>query len=262
MPTYSSSPAFAASVTTHLIIASALCASAFAELTWEHRQIDFHPQVNELACDTAFHFTNTGTSLVTISDVKTSCGCTTAALAKKTYAPGESGTVQAKFTIGDRVGLQQKQIMVKTDNREEPFTQLTIRAFIPELVTWAPKVAHWAAEDGPVSRSLVITPTGDRVINIVGVQTTDDRVFAKLIPIRVGRQYQVAITPRTTGQPLRAQLRIETDYPPEKPKVYFVPIEIGRQSLPVSAPAASAPPPVQPAAVTSPSVPPAVFPGQ
>ena len=48
-----------------------------------------------------FNFKNVGTTPVTIRDLTTSCECTAAELAKRTYAPGEAGTVKAVFTPGD-----------------------------------------------------------------------------------------------------------------------------------------------------------------
>ena len=51
---------------------------------------------------------NEGQTAVTNESLKPSCGCTTAELEKKTYAPGEKGEVRARFDIGQRVGVQSK----------------------------------------------------------------------------------------------------------------------------------------------------------
>ena len=50
----------------------------------------------------AYAFTNASDHAVTISEIKTSCGCTTAELEKRTYKTGESGTIDVIFDIGSR----------------------------------------------------------------------------------------------------------------------------------------------------------------
>jgi len=69
-----------------------------AQLSWTTRQLDFQPPVTDEAVQGDFEFVNAGASPVTVTDVKTSCGCTTAALSKKTYAPGRKGRLPPLFT--------------------------------------------------------------------------------------------------------------------------------------------------------------------
>lgn len=209
---------------------------SLAELSWDARQFDFHPSVTDQKADAEFAFTNIGQSDVTLVEVKTSCGCTTAALDKKTYGPGEKGTIKATFTFGDRVGLQQKQVMVRTDSPEDPLVQLTMRAFIPELLKWAPKVVRWELNGKPIPQAVQVTTGTEQPMHILGVRTSDDRVFAKLKSIEPGRKYEIAVTPMVTTAPMRAQVWIETDFPAERPKVYQLAVEVGtpsRSSSPV-----------------------------
>jgi hypothetical protein len=236
-------------------IPTLVCAhTAFSQLSWESRQLDFRPDVNTPQVDAEFQFMNLGQHPVTIRDVKTSCGCTTAALEKKVYQPGEKGSIKAVFTIGDRVGLQQKQIMIQTDSSEEPLVQLTIRAFIPELLKWEPKSVRWELNEPTMSKVVPIATGTEQPMNILGVRSTDDRVFAKLKAIEPGRKYEVAIAPSVTTGPLRATVWVQTDYPPDRPKVYQIPVEIGQaqattvNAAPQGAPA-SANAPVAPVAL-------------
>jgi hypothetical protein len=73
-----------------------------------------------------FGFTNGGTVPLTISDVHSSCGCTTTTLAKKTFAPGESGEIDAHFDPVNRQGKEQKTITVKTTEPGTKPAELTI----------------------------------------------------------------------------------------------------------------------------------------
>ena len=81
-------------------------AAAQAELTWESREIFQKAGYADKTVGAVFGFKNSGKTPVTLTEVKSSCGCTTVALPKKTYAAGEAGQVEALFTIGNRRGLQ------------------------------------------------------------------------------------------------------------------------------------------------------------
>ncbi|MHC4499907.1 MAG: DUF1573 domain-containing protein, partial [Planctomycetota bacterium] len=49
-----------------------------------------------------FNFTNTGGSLLKIGNIKSTCSCTVPKLAKKEYAPGESGTIKLVYRAGKK----------------------------------------------------------------------------------------------------------------------------------------------------------------
>jgi hypothetical protein len=90
-----------------------------AQLQWPHRSIELRPKPDEPQVVATFPFTNAGKEPVTITSLKTSCDCTTASLAKHTYAPGEGGEITATFTVGGRSGLQSKTILVQTTDKAE-----------------------------------------------------------------------------------------------------------------------------------------------
>ncbi|MBI4027385.1 MAG: DUF1573 domain-containing protein, partial [Verrucomicrobia bacterium] len=85
---------------------------ALAQLSWENKLLDFHPTYAEKSVSGAFAFKNAGNYPVKILSVQSNCGCTTTKLDKNLYEPGESGQIVATFTIGQRIGFQQKDILV------------------------------------------------------------------------------------------------------------------------------------------------------
>jgi hypothetical protein len=195
---------------------------AYSQLNWSNRQIDLKPKALDESIDTAFEFKNAGTTPITIREIKPSCGCTTAALAKKTYAPGESGKIDVSFKIGERMGFQQKQIMVSTDSVDEPLTQLTLRVDIPELIRMEPKAIAWPVNSEPVTRTIKITTGTDQPVRVLGVRSSDSRLFAELRQVAPGKAYEVVITTKSTSEPLHGSIRVETDFPPEHPRSYTV----------------------------------------
>ena len=55
--------------------------SARAALTWENPTVELHPGINDNDAVAHFKYKNEGDKPVKITDVKPSCGCTTAKLA-------------------------------------------------------------------------------------------------------------------------------------------------------------------------------------
>ncbi len=79
----------------------------------------------------AFKFKNTGKSILVISNVATSCGCTVIDYPKKPVKPGEESMIDVKFDSRGKHGLQTKSITVIA-NTEPAATTLRIQASIIE----------------------------------------------------------------------------------------------------------------------------------
>jgi hypothetical protein len=79
----------------------------------------------------AFKFKNTGNSVLIISNVSTSCGCTISSYPKQPIQPGDESSVNVSFDSSGRSGLQNKSITVYT-NTQPSFTLLRIQSLIVE----------------------------------------------------------------------------------------------------------------------------------
>lgn len=207
---------------------------AYSQLSWSNRQIDLKPKMTDESIDTAFEFRNAGAIPISIREVKPSCGCTTTALTKKTYAPGESGKIDVTFKIGERMGFQQKQIMVSTDSPDEPLTQLTLRVDLPELIRIEPKALAWPVNSEPVVRTIRITTGTDQPVRVLGVRSSDSRLFAELRQVDPGKIYEVVVTTKSTSEPLHGSIRVETDFPPERPRSYNVIADVHPPFIPAA----------------------------
>lgn len=75
-----------------------------------------------------FTFTNTGDAPLTISKVKTSCGCTVPNYKKAAIMPGETGKIEVKYDT-KRIGKFSKTLTV-TSNAKNSSVQLKIRGHI------------------------------------------------------------------------------------------------------------------------------------
>lgn len=59
-------------------VTSILSMPALAGLEWETQRINYTASITDDKAEAVFKFTNTGEQPVTITSVRTSCGCTTA----------------------------------------------------------------------------------------------------------------------------------------------------------------------------------------
>lgn len=178
------------------------------------------PQPGDKAVTAKFRFTNIGHSLITIIDVRPSCGCTTATLAKKTYAPGESGEIDAKFNFAGHIGHQEKWIYVTTNLAGTEPELLTLAVDIPPEVTIQPEFVIWRIGDPPEPKSVrVIVPEGFPT-RMVAVQTDNPAMQVRLRETRAGKEWEIKVTPANTSTPVKTIVSIRSDYPAGHPVTY------------------------------------------
>ena len=180
-------------------------AQAQSALRWDKKTIELQPAPAEKTARAEFGFTNVGKQPVIIDSVKASCGCTTVALEKKTYQPGEKGHLTGVFTLGSRKGDQAKSIRV--DVRGEPATVLMMVTHIGEPIKLEPSLVFWRTGEAPRAKTITVKlPTGMRLTR---VSSSDPKIAATLEPVGEKSQYKITVTPEGTAQKATAVLNIQ-----------------------------------------------------
>ncbi len=88
-------------------------------LTFDKKEHDFGVINEGDVVETAFAFTNTGSSDLTILDARGSCGCTVPEYPKDTpIAPGESREIKVKFDSANKPGNQTKTVTLTTNTEK------------------------------------------------------------------------------------------------------------------------------------------------
>ncbi len=198
---------------------------AHAELVWENPTQEFQRTPEDRELSVPFGFRNTGAAPVTIAKVTSSCGCTTAELPKKTFAPGEVGALTAKFVFGGRRGPQAKSIAVTTDDGKT--AQLSFQCLIADdPVAVLQSLVWWRVGEAAEPKQVALTlPPGGKV-KITAVASTNPRVAATLATVQEGEKYAVHIRPADTAQQESAEVFVQTDFPPEGPKAYTIQVRV------------------------------------
>jgi hypothetical protein len=231
-------------------------AAVRAELKWEQTTVDVHPGLNEKQAVAHFKYENTGKAPVRFKSVKASCGCTTTQTQKEVVNPGEKGEIIATLNIGDRTGQQVKTVSVQTDDPPPAQSNitLTLRANIAQALEIKPMFVYWTTGEEPKPKKISVKAAKEFAAKNITVKSNSPNFESKVEPGKEG-EWTIEVTPKDTGRPMGTALLLQTDFPKESPKQYYVNAQItAPQPPPMLRPPGQAAPPLGKGA-TPPAVP-------
>src|SRR5215813_14629893 len=88
-----------------------------------------------------FIFTNTGDSLLIVSNVQPSCGCTTAGDWSHQVEPGKTGTIPVQFNSANYNGQVFKTVTVTSNAKNQPTVGLQIKGTVWKPIEVNPQFA-------------------------------------------------------------------------------------------------------------------------
>lgn len=241
-----------------LIFTLSIFASAIAraELKWEQTTLDIHPGFGDKQAVAHFKYENVGKTPVHFKSVKASCGCTTTQTQKETVNPGEKGEIIASLNIGDRTGQQVKTVTVQTDEAPpaQPTTVLTLRANIPQALEIRPIFVSWTTGEEPKPKKISIKAAKEFPAKNITLKPNNPNFESKVQPGKEG-EWTIEVAPKDTSHAMGTALAIQTDYPKESPKIFYVNAQVTAPQPPsmLRPPGQAAAPPAK--AATPPAVP-------
>src|SRR6266404_5569988 len=240
------------------ILSIFVCAAARAELKWQQPTADLHPTIGDKQAVAHFKYQNVGTTPVHFKSVHPSCGCTAAQSQKEQVAPGEKGEVTATFSIGGRTGRQVKTVTVQTDdpNPTQATTILTLKANITAPLEIKPAFVYWTSGEQPKSKKVSVKAARDFPVKEITVKPNNQGFDTKVEAGKAPGEWTIEVTPKDTSHPTATALLVETDYPKDAPKKFYVNAQITQPQPPalLRAPASQAAVPPAPKS-TPPAVP-------
>jgi hypothetical protein len=187
------------------------CAAANAQLKWEQTTLDLHPALGDKDAVGHFKYENVGKTPIHFKMVKPSCGCTTAQTQKDVVQPGEKGEITATFNIGERTGLQVKNVTVQTDDPDpkRALTTLVLKTMIPQLLEIEPALVYWQGGEKPNPKSIAVKASQGQQVKSINVTTSNPEFQAKVTQTGEG-QFSIEVTPpanveKATGSTLTVQ---------------------------------------------------------
>jgi len=114
-----------------LIVLSGVAVLAAPQITVDDNVYQFGTVLEGVVVTHTFVLTNAGDETLQIGNVRTSCGCTTTDLAKKSLAPGESVNLNAVFdSVGYGGRTVTKMIYVESNDPAHPELVLQIKGTV------------------------------------------------------------------------------------------------------------------------------------
>ena len=197
----------------------------FADLTWTTTIREISATAGDKEAVVEFPFINNTTATVSIVGVKTSCDCTTAIPSATKIASGDRGNVRVVFTLGDRVGPQEKTVSITTSEDPATPTNLVLRVNVAEVIVSNPRVLLWKVQQPGKEKTINFTATGARLIQSFSPVPATPGFTCQLEGDPETNKFQLRVTPVSTDGPASAVIRLVAQIegrPPTAVVVYAV----------------------------------------
>lgn len=151
--------------------------SSFSEDEWDFGTINQGDKVSHV-----FMVTNIGGSVLNITKVRSSCGCTAAVLSKRVLKNSEKGEIKATFNSKNRSGPFKKKIFVHSNDPKTPLKILSVKGNIVNkqqlYMTFIP--GSWnvgTVQKGvTINKKIKILNTGFKDLRILSIKTSENIV--------------------------------------------------------------------------------------
>jgi len=161
-----------------------------------------------------FPFYNSGDSLLVISRVVTSCGCTAALPSGKEIPPGEKGWIKVEFNVGMRLGETAEEVYVHSNDPEEPIVVLRLEGrvkprqgrvvVLPDRIYFGE--VNWRK---PRVRRVEVLHTGGKKVKVEGIEVSSSHLSAEVVDTSGGKvAIRLALGPLKELGEFRDTLRV------------------------------------------------------
>jgi hypothetical protein len=103
-----------------------------AVITLEKSSHDFGDIAQGDVVEQVFKFTNTGTQPLIISEIKTTCGCTTPVFPRNPIMPGASGEIKVGFNSAGKANKQTKVLPIISNAANEASITFTTNVIVKQ----------------------------------------------------------------------------------------------------------------------------------
>jgi hypothetical protein len=186
----------------HVLIVAlsvALVSAGAADVKWESTEVVLSLDSSQAGGEAVFRFVNEGAETVKVAKIVPGCGCTVPVLDKSEFAPGESGSITARFTTGERRGSYQVPIRILFDDGNTG--DLSLVAEIRELVKYFPQQLVWGAGEARSPKNVELHWATSDKVEVTALRSTNAAMKAELIPDHDWNGALVRISP--TGEEVK-----------------------------------------------------------
>jgi len=169
---------------------------AVPALTVDEANFDFGTISSHQPVEHTFVVKNTGTSPLEILNVRSSCGCTVAAISQREIPPGESTSITSRFNPAGRRGHQRTAITLETNVPDSPRTTLMMSGTVQELVLVEPNGLFLGAMGmgDSFQQSVDIINRHEQPMLITSITTAPEILNARAEVLEEGKQHRIHVS--------------------------------------------------------------------
>ena len=170
-----------------LLVAGSLAMASGPVLKFEQVTVNLGNIEAGAKATAVFHFRNTGDSQLVIKAVKPGCGCTTAELKKKDYAPGESGIIKVVFDSRDYNGKVTKGTKVYSNAVGHSVMRIQFEAMVISDLKPETTTIHFqdVVAGKTYHRKIAVENSMEKPLTINGCQLKGNPQIYENFPIKV-----------------------------------------------------------------------------
>ncbi|HZZ18114.1 MAG TPA: DUF1573 domain-containing protein [Opitutaceae bacterium] len=195
-----------------LIAFAASGARCLASLSWDRLSASETCWAGEDTTVTVYKFRNTGTVPVKVLSADPSCHCTSVDWTDKPVAPGAEGMITATFTIGGRIGKEDKTISVISDDAPEKPTVLSLSINIQKVATIESDSVFWKAGEANTPKEIEVVAADAKQLDSLQAVSDDPSVIVTVRKEEGGKKFIVALKPTSTNKALQARIECKASF--------------------------------------------------
>lgn len=195
-------------VLTALLTTVASIPSLWAKILWSTQVEEIDATSLQESVSARFDFRVDGKKPVKIISIDSGCSCTVARDALAEYAPGQQHSLTFDFTIGGRIGRQEREILLVTDESPQP-QKLTLIVNIEELAKLSTRLLVWKIGESGEEKSvdLIFSRPRHSQLDTPEVNTNDFAIRLETSPERPGH-VRIHVKPLGTSERQHGVIRI------------------------------------------------------
>jgi hypothetical protein len=151
-----------------------------------------------------FAFTNTGNALLEVTEVRPTCGCTTAGTWTRTVEPGKTGTIPLQLNTANFQGPVVKFVTVVCNDPTQQNIQLQLKANIWKPIDVMPNFVMFnlnSASQTSEVRVVKITNNTTNLIEVSPPESSNPVFRAELKTLEPGKVFELHIFPQAPFTP-------------------------------------------------------------
>jgi hypothetical protein len=144
----------------------------------------------------SYVFTNTGDQQLEVTDVRPSCGCTTAGDWTRKVAPGATGNIAIQFNSANFNSQVFKTISVTSNDKQRPVTVLQLKGTVWKSIELIPQytVINVPPDASSAFATIRVLNHLDESLEVFSPECNNPNFVIVLTTNQPGKEYQVSIT--------------------------------------------------------------------